>query len=82
MPSMPRPSTIDPKLAAALRALRERAGLSQEDLAHEADLTTGAVSRIERAKMNPSWTTLQRILVALKASLADLQAAIERSTPS
>ena len=79
MPYMPRPNTIDPKLAAALRALREQAGLSQEDLAQEADLTTGAVSRIERAKMNPSWTTLQSILVALKADLADLQAVIERT---
>lgn len=78
MPYMPRPSTIDPKLAAALRALREQAGLSQEDLAQEADLTTGAVSRIERAMMNPSWTTLQSILAALKASLADLETAIER----
>lgn len=79
MSYMPRPSTIDPKLAAALRALREQAGLSQEDLAHAADLTTGAVSRIERAKMNPSWTTLQSILAALNSSLADLEAAIQRA---
>ncbi len=78
MPYMPRPSTIDPKLAAALRAMREQAGLSQEDLAHAADLTTGAVSRIERAKMNPSWTTLQSILSALDRNLADLQAAIDK----
>lgn len=79
MPYMPRPSTIDPKLAAALRAMREQAGLSQEELAHEADLTTGAVSRIERGKMNPSWSVVQSILVALKADLSDLQAAIDRS---
>jgi DNA-binding XRE family transcriptional regulator len=52
---------------------------AQEDLAHGADLTTDAVSRIERAKMNPSWTTLQSILAALKADLADLQAMIERT---
>lgn len=80
MSYMPRASNIDPKLAAALRALREQAGLSQEDLAHDADLTTGAVSRIERAKMNPSWTTLQSILIALKADLANLQAAIDRTS--
>lgn len=60
--------------------MREQTGLSQEDLAHEAKLTTAALSRIELAKTNPSWTTLQRILVALKADLADLQAAMERAS--
>jgi transcriptional regulator with XRE-family HTH domain len=59
--------------------MRTEAGLSQEDLAHEANLTTAALSRIERGKTNPSWTTLQSILAALKADLADLQARIERT---
>ncbi|MFZ2050397.1 MAG: helix-turn-helix transcriptional regulator [Solirubrobacteraceae bacterium] len=76
---MPRPSGTDPKLAAALRGLREQTGVSQEDLAHDAELTTAALSRIERGVTNPSWTTLRRILTALKASLAELEAAIERT---
>ena len=76
---MPRPSAVDPSLAVALRAMRTEAGLSQEDLAHEANLTTAALSRSERGKTNPSWTTLQSILAALKADLADLQARIERT---
>ncbi len=75
---MPRPSGTDPKLAAALRAMREHTGVSQEDLAHDADLTTAALSRIERGKSNPSWTTLTRILTALKADLSNLEAEIKR----
>jgi transcriptional regulator with XRE-family HTH domain len=61
--------------------MREQTGASQEDLAHDANLTTAALSRIERGKSNPSWTTLTRILSALKADLSDLQAAIERADP-
>lgn len=73
------PVKIDMRLARALRDMRERAGLSQEELARRADLTVTAVGRTERGRVNPTWTTLSSILVGLKADLADLKAAIERA---
>jgi transcriptional regulator with XRE-family HTH domain len=69
---------IDPKLARALRSLREQRGITQEDLAHTADVTTTALSRIEGGKANPTWATLTRILAALEVSLAELEAALKQ----
>lgn len=73
------PAKIDQKLARALRSLREQRGITQEDLAHAADVTTTALSRIEGGKANPTWTTLARILNALNASLTELEAALVRA---
>jgi transcriptional regulator with XRE-family HTH domain len=70
---------IDQKLARALRSLREQRGITQEDLAHAADVTTTALSRIEGGKANPTWTTLTRILGALGVSLADLETALAQT---
>jgi transcriptional regulator with XRE-family HTH domain len=72
------PHSPDPRLGRALRAFREQARQSQEDLAHHAGITTPALSRIESGKSNPSWTTVTRILTALDVSLADLEAAFKR----
>ncbi len=74
------PTKVDQKLARALRSLREQRGVTQEDLAHAADVTTTALSRIEGGKANPTWTTLARILDALNASLTDLEAALTRAS--
>jgi transcriptional regulator with XRE-family HTH domain len=73
------PVKIDQKLARALRSLREQRGITQEDLAHAADVTTTALSRIEGGKANPTWTTLARILDALNASLTELEAVLARA---
>lgn len=70
---------IDPRLGRALRAFRERQGASQEHLAHEAGITTPALSRIESGKSNPSWTTVTQILAALKVSLAELEATMRKA---
>jgi len=73
------PTKVDQKLARALRDLREQRRITQEDLAHAADVTTTALSRIEGGKANPTWTTLARILAALGVSLAELEAALARA---
>jgi transcriptional regulator with XRE-family HTH domain len=73
------PTKVDQKLARALRNLREQHGVTQEDLAHAADVTTTALSRIEGGKANPTWTTLARILAALGVSLAELEATLARA---
>jgi transcriptional regulator with XRE-family HTH domain len=67
---VPQP-TLD-QLGAAIRKLREDCGLSIEALAHEADLHTLSISRIERGKQNPSWMALSRIADVLKVEMLDL----------
>ncbi|MGH2854000.1 MAG: helix-turn-helix domain-containing protein [Solirubrobacteraceae bacterium] len=67
-----------PALAAVIRRLREERGVTQEDLAHEAGVTTGTLSKIERGLANPSWTTVERIARALSVSLGELGAAVDR----
>jgi transcriptional regulator with XRE-family HTH domain len=66
-----------PALARTIRRLREKAETTQEDLAHEAGITTGTLSKIERADSNPSWTTVERIAGALEISLMELAEAVE-----
>ena len=62
----------DPQLAHVLRLARERQGRSQEALAHDAGLTVAAVARVERAQVNPGWTTVLSIIDALGISVAEL----------
>jgi DNA-binding XRE family transcriptional regulator len=64
----------DPKLAVAIRAMREERGLTQEDAAHAAGLTVGSYARIERGQADPSWTTVLRIAAALGTTAAELAA--------
>lgn len=52
-----------------MRVLRERAGLSQEQLAERADLHVTYVSGIERGRRNAGLNILARLARALKVSL-------------
>ena len=74
---MPR-ERADPRLGNAVRQLREQAAITQEELAYEAGISVGALSRVERAHTNPSWTTVERIAEALEVSLVALVEAVER----
>lgn len=65
-------------LGLAIRELRENAGISQEDLAHAAGVTTGTVSAIERGRSNPTWATAKAIAAALDVSLTDLASRSEK----
>jgi transcriptional regulator with XRE-family HTH domain len=56
----------------ALRELRLERGLSQEGLAHEAELDRTYVSGIERGERNPSLANLLKIAAALEIRLSDL----------
>ena len=49
----------------AIRALRERAGISQEELAARANLDRTYVSGIERSRRNPTIRSLVRLAEAL-----------------
>jgi transcriptional regulator with XRE-family HTH domain len=61
-----------PALGNAIRQLREKRGLTQEALAHEAGITTGTLSLIERGQRNPSWGTVSRIVDALGSSMGEV----------
>ncbi len=65
-------------LGAALLQLREKRGATQEAVAHEAGVTTGTLSRIERGLSNPTWGTVKSIAAALGVSLAELAKAAEK----
>lgn len=52
--------------------LRDRKGLSQEDLAERVGLTTASVSRIETNKQNTSFDKLERIADALEVHVFQL----------
>lgn len=54
-----------------LRAIRERAGLSQRALAKRVGVTNSTISLIEAGKMNPSVGALKRILKGFPVNLSD-----------
>jgi transcriptional regulator with XRE-family HTH domain len=63
-------------LGAAIRAAREQAGLSQDEVASRLELHVMTYGGIERGRLLPSVTTLTRLCVLLKIdpdTLPDLQ---------
>jgi transcriptional regulator with XRE-family HTH domain len=63
-------------LGAAIRAAREGAGLTQDEVASRIELHPMTYGGIERGRLLPSVSTLTRICVALKIdpdTLPDLQ---------
>ena len=76
---MARASEPQPELATAIRELRSEHGLSQEDLAHAAGITTSALARIESGRVDPAWGTVRSIASGLGVSLSALAARAERS---
>ncbi len=68
--------------AANLRRIRQARGLSQERLAHTADLNTTHVAKIERTEREPGVRTIAKLSAALQVSAADLFDGIDgRSSP-
>lgn len=58
-------------IGARLRSVRERAGLSQRELAKKAGVTHTTISLIEQEAHAPSLASLHRILSAIPISIAD-----------
>lgn len=56
---------------------RQRVGISQEELAHRADVDRTFVSRLERGIRQPTITTLIQLAKALEVSAAELVGEIE-----
>lgn len=55
-----------------LQALRKAKGLSQEELAHRADIHQTYLSGVERGRRNPSVMVLARIAAAMDEDLEAL----------
>ena len=70
---------LDPNaaLGAVVRKLRERAELSQEDLATRAELDEREVAAIEAGQLEPTWGDLRRIARVLSVPLPELLARLE-----
>ena len=59
-------------LAANLRRLRRAKGISQEELAHQADLDRTYVSSLERSVYAASVDAIEKLAAALQVEPADL----------
>lgn len=57
---------------AAVRLLREKSGISQENLAERADLDRTYVSGVERGVRNPTLRIIEKLAVALGVSSVKL----------
>ena len=68
------------RLAMEIRALREKRGLSQRDLAERLGTTQSAVARLEAGHVSPSLPTLDKVAdalgVELVVTLVDLESRI------
>lgn len=53
-----------PTAADTVRAARTRAGISQAALARRADIAQSTISRIESDELDPTWSTMQKLLTA------------------
>lgn len=60
------------ELGNKLRQARERAGMTQADVATAADLNANYYARIERGEENPSFEKIQSIMKALGIKSLDL----------
>lgn len=59
-------------LGRAVRELRARFGLSQEALAFQAGLHRNYVGAIERGEINPTFSTLMRLVRGFEITLSEL----------
>lgn len=64
--------TLREIFAANLRAQRKVKGLSQEDLAHRADLDRTYISALERQLYSASLDVVERLAEVLKVPVTDL----------
>lgn len=65
-------------LGQALRQIREREGLTQEEVAHRADYHLTWVSRVEAGSQNTGWVTVKRLAAALDVTMVEVAALVER----
>lgn len=87
VPAIPRSSELTVEqdqliLGHALRALRKRAGMTQEQVAERLGVDPTFVGRLERGQRGAHWRTIRRILAAVDASVSDFAGAIDAAENS
>lgn len=65
-------------LGKAVRHFRLGRDETQEALAHNAGITVGHLSKIERGRANPTWETLEAIAAALELPVSRLAEQAEK----
>ncbi|WP_234680111.1 cupin domain-containing protein [Bradyrhizobium monzae] len=61
---------VDQRLGETVRLLRQRAGLSIQDVANKTGLSNGMISQLERARAMPSIRTLRLLSIALDVPIS------------
>lgn len=74
-----RMTTVARQFAKRLRAERDRAGLSQEALAHKSDLHPNAIGLIERGEREPMLSTVLALAGALGITPGELLDGLSRA---
>jgi transcriptional regulator with XRE-family HTH domain len=74
---MPSPNR-QARLGRAVRTIRNRQGMTQEDLAAAADLHPTYVSDVERGARNPSWDVVARLAEGMGVPTTDIAAEYDR----
>src|SRR5688572_13496162 len=77
-PSSPR-RTVEEAIGARVRSLRRRLDMTVADLASQAGLSAGMLSKIENAGISPSLATLQALADALNTPISSLFAELEEA---
>ncbi len=68
---------METEIGPRFKALRERAGLSQRELAKRAGVTNGFISQIESNAVSPSVASLSKLLSKIPSSMAEFFAVDE-----
>ena len=69
--------TLEQYLGLQVRQLRHRIELTVSDLAANAGISTGMLSKIENGQISPSLATLQALAIALNVPMSELFSAFE-----
>lgn len=64
--------SAQPALGQAVRTLRQKTGLSQDDLAGRAGLDAVSIARLEAGQVDPTWGSMRRIAGGLGVPLEEL----------
>jgi transcriptional regulator with XRE-family HTH domain len=71
-----------PPFARRLKALREAAGMTQNQLAERSGLHLGAVFKLEQGRREPSWATVQALCDALGVSCEEFKTSAAPAEPT
>lgn len=72
------PGSPQAALGAAIKALREKKEMKQQTLAEAAGIGVAHLSKIERGRGNPTWSTVVSIAEALDLSIVEVARRFEK----